>query len=122
MHAISTQDSPGPVLIDLSTNQNASVSQSEALPVTRDSDHDQGQDQSLTATASASSTHSVSGSKNHDLKVHMPIVNVIAADKCVIKVGLDCFSSNTFCSERLIKAAGLSVYTNIQFEINKEHC
>ena len=112
VHAISTQDSPGPVLIDLSTNQNASVSQSEALPVTRDSDHDQGQDQSLTATASASSTHSVSESRNHDLKVHMPIVNVIAAGNCVIKVGLDCFSSNTFCSERLIKAAGLSVYTN----------
>ena len=105
VHTI-TRDPPSSNLIDLSANQSSSSDQSESC---ESSSHACNSDK---PTAKVLSTHGTSGSGSQDLKVHMPIVNCIAAGNLVIKVGLDCFSSNTFCSERLIKAAGLSVYTS----------
>ena len=51
-------------------------------------------------------------SQNQDLRVHMPIVKAIVADNQVINVALDTFSSNTFCSKRLVSAANLPIFRN----------
>ena len=95
-----------PIDSTILTNQGVNSELSANQSLADDPRDDNNSHDSDTASCGMTGNH---GSKSPDLKVHLPILKAIAAGNYVILVGLDNFSSNTFCSRRFAEAANLKI-------------